>query len=124
MPYPLLDQIGANAFGRSMCNPFSVSLLLPLASKQPECGPTQALQKTVPQDFELMGQRKGFVRYMNPALRALVKQHADAQEAREAALTGILQVTFLPTYSSVATNNHVAELPLVLGSPGETMSLS
>ncbi|DBA75103.1 TPA: hypothetical protein ACH3X1_010428 [Trebouxia sp. C0004] len=52
----------------------------------------QALQKAVPQDFELMGQRKGFVRYMNPSLRLLVKQHADALEARELALTGILQV--------------------------------
>ncbi|KAL0028206.1 hypothetical protein WJX79_001719 [Trebouxia sp. C0005] len=51
----------------------------------------QALQKAVPQDFELMGQRKGFVRYMNPSLRSLVKQHADALETRELALTGILQ---------------------------------
>lgn len=105
-------------------NPFSVTLLLPLASKQPECGPMQALQKSVPQDFELMGQRKGFVRYMNPALRALVKQHADAQEAREAALTGILQVTFLDTRNSVAANDHVAELPFVIGSRGKTLSLS
>ncbi len=53
----------------------------------------QALQKAVPQDFELMGQRKGFVRYMNASLRLLVKQHADALETRELALTGILQVT-------------------------------
>ncbi len=52
----------------------------------------QALQKAVPQDFELMGQRKGFVRYMNPRLRLLVKQHADTLENRELALTGILQV--------------------------------
>ena len=51
----------------------------------------QALQKAVPQEFELMGQRKGFVRYMSPALRALVKQHADALEMRETALSGILQ---------------------------------
>lgn len=52
----------------------------------------QGLQNAVPQEFELMGQRKGFVRYMNPALRALVKQHADALEIREIALSGILQV--------------------------------
>ena len=52
----------------------------------------QSLQKKVPQSFELMGQRKGFVRYMTPDLRALVKQHAEALEDRETALTGILQV--------------------------------
>ena len=55
----------------------------------------QALQKAVPAEFELMGQRKGFVRYYSPALRALVKQHADALESRELALSGILQVRCL-----------------------------
>ena len=55
----------------------------------------QALQKAVPAEFELMGQRKGFVRYYSPALRALVKQHADALESRELALSGILQVGHL-----------------------------
>lgn len=52
----------------------------------------QSLQKKVPQHFELMNQRKGFVRYMSPDLRAVVKQHADAVENKEAALTAILQV--------------------------------
>ena len=53
----------------------------------------QSLQKKVPQHFELMNQRKGFVRYMSPDLRALVKQHADALDNKEAALSAILQVT-------------------------------
>lgn len=39
-----------------------------------------------------MGQRKGFVRYTSAPLQALVKQHAEALQARETALAGILQV--------------------------------
>lgn len=57
----------------------------------------QSLQNKVPHHFEVMNQRKGFVRYMSPDLRTLVKQHADALENRETALTAILQVT-LPLY--------------------------
>lgn len=52
----------------------------------------QALQKSVPQEFELMGQRKGFVRYTSAPLQQLVKQHAEALQNKEAALAGILQV--------------------------------
>ena len=52
----------------------------------------QALQKCVPHDFELMGQRKGFVRYTSAPLQELVKQHAEALQDKETALTGILQV--------------------------------
>ena len=52
----------------------------------------QALQKSVPQDFELMGQRKGFVRYTSAPLQQLVKQHAEALQNKETALAGILQV--------------------------------
>ena len=55
-------------------------------------GEVQALQKSVPHDFELMGQRKGFVRYTSAPLQELVQQHADALQNREAALAGILQV--------------------------------
>ena len=57
-------------------------------------GVMQTLQKFVPQDFELMGQRKGFVRYTSAPLQELVKAHADALQNREAALAGILQVRF------------------------------
>lgn len=52
----------------------------------------QALQQSVPQDFELMGQRKGFVRYTSAPLQQLVKQHAEALQDKETALAGILQV--------------------------------
>ena len=52
----------------------------------------QALQKAVPHDFELMGQRKGFVRYTSAPLQELVKQHAEALQDKETALAGILQV--------------------------------
>ena len=52
----------------------------------------QALQKSVPHDFELMGQRKGFVRYTSAPLQQLVKQHAEALQDKETALAGILQV--------------------------------
>lgn len=55
-------------------------------------GVLQALQKSIPHDFELMGQRKGFVRYRSAPLQQLVKQHAEALQSRETALAGILQV--------------------------------
>ena len=55
----------------------------------------QSLQSKVPTHFEVMSQRKGFVRYMSPDLRTLVKQNADALENRETALTAILQVTLV-----------------------------
>lgn len=57
----------------------------------------QTLQKSVPQDFELMGQRKGFVRYTSAPLQELVKAHAEALQNKEAALAGILQVCFFAT---------------------------
>ena len=85
------------------------------------CGHMQSLQKKVPHSFELMGQRKGFVRYMSPDLRVLVKQHAEALEDRETALAGILQVTlcilFLPAgplhafYCSFAQDTSYSALP-------------
>ncbi|GAX75912.1 hypothetical protein CEUSTIGMA_g3355.t1 [Chlamydomonas eustigma] len=45
---------------------------------------------TVPKDFDLVSQKKGFKRYMSPALRSLVTQLDDAKECKEAALSGIL----------------------------------
>lgn len=64
-------------------------------------GGMQSLQNKVPHHFEVMNQRKGFVRYMSPDLRDLVKQHADALENRETALTAILQVTLCNECSSL-----------------------
>lgn len=63
----------------------------------------QSLQKKVPQHFELMNQRKGFVRYMSPDLRAVVTQHADALENKEAALTAILQVNLCIHHTNCAS---------------------
>ncbi len=83
----------------------------------------QALQKAVPQDFELMGQKKGFVRYMNPALRALVKKHADALETRETALTGILQVTVYTLNSMHDSCNHNSSPSILISSNVELLSL-
>ena len=53
----------------------------------------QSLLKKVPSSFELASQKKGYRRYMSPPLRELVAAHAAAQEVREAALSGILQVS-------------------------------
>ena len=53
----------------------------------------QSLLKKVPSSFELASQKKGYRRYMSPPLRELVAAHAAAQEIREAALSGILQVS-------------------------------
>ena len=76
----------------------------------------QALQKAVPEEFELMGQRKGFVRYYSPELRGLVKQHAEALEAREQALSGILQVdspsSFSSSFFSSSPSSSSSSLPL------------
>lgn len=46
----------------------------------------------MPADFELLAQRKGFKRYMSPALREAVAQRQAAVGAREARLSGSLQV--------------------------------
>ena len=53
----------------------------------------QSLLKKVPSSFELASQKKGYRRYMSPPLRELVAAHTAAQEVREAALSGILQVS-------------------------------
>ena len=46
----------------------------------------------MPRDFELLAQRKGFKRFMSPALRRAVVARQAAMDSREAALTGSLQV--------------------------------
>ena len=46
----------------------------------------------VPSSYELVGQRKGFKRYKSPILVQLLADYTAAQEAREAALSAILQV--------------------------------
>ena len=56
----------------------------------------QELAKKVPRDFELVSQKKGFKRFMSPQLRGLLKQRADALEAKEAAMANILQVQHYP----------------------------
>jgi len=52
----------------------------------------QELTTRVPRDFELLGQRKGFKRFMSPSLRRGVVSRQAALDAREAALSGSLQV--------------------------------
>lgn len=46
----------------------------------------------MPGDWERLAQRKGFSRYMSPALRALVTKRAGLLQDRELALSGILKV--------------------------------
>ena len=46
----------------------------------------------VPASYELVSQRKGFKRYKSPRLAELLAEYAAAQEQREAALSGVLQV--------------------------------
>ena len=50
----------------------------------------------VPDDFELVGARKGFSRYRSARQTGLVAVLAAAQEQREAALASILQVFARP----------------------------
>lgn len=50
----------------------------------------------MPADFELLAQRKGFKRYMSPALREAVAERQAAVEAREARLSGSLQASAKP----------------------------
>lgn len=51
----------------------------------------QEFARRVPADFELLAQRKGFKRYMCPALRDAVTDRAAAIAAREECLNGSLQ---------------------------------
>lgn len=53
----------------------------------------QEAVKKVPREFELVSQKKGFKRYMSPQLRELLKERAEALEAKEAAMANILQVS-------------------------------
>ena len=46
----------------------------------------------IPSSYELVGQKKGFKRYKSPCLVQLLAEYTAAQEAREAALSAILQV--------------------------------
>ena len=46
----------------------------------------------MPASYELVSQRKGFKRYKSPRLAELLAEYAAAQEQREAALSGVLQV--------------------------------
>lgn len=52
----------------------------------------QSAAGSVPSSYELVGQKKGWKRYRSPRLAELVRDHAAAQEDREAALSTILQV--------------------------------
>lgn len=47
----------------------------------------------VPQNFDLVAQRKGFKRYVSPRMRELISELEEAKEQKEKALTGILQVS-------------------------------
>ena len=55
------------------------------------------MAKEVPDDFELLAQRKGFKRYMSPELREAVTARQAAVEAREARLSGTLQACVPPS---------------------------
>lgn len=50
----------------------------------------------MPASYELVSQKKGFRRYRSPRLAELLREHAAAQEEREAALSSVLQVGNLP----------------------------
>ena len=62
----------------------------------------QGLAKRVPDDFELVAQRKGFNRYMTPRLRELVDQHNAVLKEREA----VINVSFMarPCYTAYSAN--------------------
>lgn len=52
----------------------------------------EGLCRSVPGDFELVGTRKGFKRFTNAGLKAVLAQQAEAQAAVEAVLSTNLQV--------------------------------
>ena len=72
------------------CREPAKPLLRPCHGEHPAWA--QELATRVPRDFELLGQRKGFKRFMSPALRRGVVSRQAALDAREAALSGSLQV--------------------------------
>ncbi|KAK9807187.1 hypothetical protein WJX73_005617 [Symbiochloris irregularis] len=49
------------------------------------------LEKAVPGNWERLAQRKGFSRYMSPALRKLVKERNELLQTRELALSSVLK---------------------------------
>lgn len=59
----------------------------------------QSAADAVPSSYELVGQKKGWKRYRSPRLAEIVRDHATAQEDREAALSGILQVGRPPPWA-------------------------
>ena len=52
----------------------------------------EGMRKRVPGDFEVVAQRKGFLRFRNPELTELVAAHAEASQKKEACLASALQV--------------------------------
>lgn len=52
----------------------------------------ESMRKRVPGDFEVVAQRKGFLRFRNPELTELVAAHAEASQQKEACLASALQV--------------------------------
>jgi len=64
----------------------------------------------VPADYELVSQRKGFKRYKSPRLANLLREYAAAQEQREAALSGVLQVKiYLCMHTSSASDGETRQ---------------
>lgn len=53
----------------------------------------QELEKRVPGNWERLAQRKGFSRYMSPALRQLVTERNELLQTREVALSNVLKVS-------------------------------
>ena len=51
----------------------------------------QSAAGKIPSSYELCSQKKGAKRYKSPRLAQLLQDHAAADEARELALSGILQ---------------------------------
>lgn len=68
----------------------------------------QGSTSRIPGDFQQLGQRKGFLRYMSEDLRELVTRRTDAIAERDIALAGILKVGTLHNCVS-ALCRHSAE---------------
>lgn len=90
---------------------YTLSLHLHATSIMPSLQVPESFRKCVPGDFEVVAQRKGFLRYRNPDLTDLVAAHAAAVQRKEACLASALQVLPLPLKLCCVPHTTTPELP-------------
>lgn len=110
------------------CSTFVLPLPLPMSQFWAACSGQkddwllmcrQDAEKKVPAEWERLAQRRGFSRYMSPALRKLTTRRASLLQDRELALSGVLKVSPPPSGAL-----HVAANPCSNAQGTDTQNLS